>query len=124
MTNNTWPTSLNDLDIQIPWTGTVKLNTNDEQTDVRSNEEWSVGLYNHIPSGVHGVFVERLSGSYAGGGFWLWKIYSVDEMTENILCGERHTGRITFKKKEGNYCNMFGGTKDRRGGWIQYFKLS
>ena len=105
--NNQSPTRLDDLAIDIPWTGNVK--TLDRISDSRSNPDWALELYS---SDTNEIYAVRLAGPYAGAGF----IIPLNTTTtvwnsDSIYCAEWKSGAYTFSKNPGDYCHkLFAGT--------------
>lgn len=67
-TNDQWATEFAQLDMEVPFTGTVKTFNGDYHpnlTDTRSNRYWSLQLEGG------NVLATRIGGDYAGGGFWM-----------------------------------------------------
>ncbi|WP_428074179.1 type IV pilin protein [Candidatus Avelusimicrobium luingense] len=105
MANGTYATKFDELDVEIPWTGTTKGMTDAAGTDVVSNNDWSVQLYN-LPV-QHAIYVTRLTGPYKGASFmWFFLgdnahgIYPL----EQIVCYERFDSGVVFTKSRGDYC--------------------
>ncbi len=97
LANGSYPTTISELDIDIPWTGTTKWYSLAADEATRSNEEWSLTIdYTKVAIG-------RINGPYAGGGFAIY--------FENgkLICVERAKyGSIL--EEEGKYCQkLFGG---------------
>ncbi len=108
LANGTWPTSFDELSVDIPWTGTVTAAGG--ATDSRSNQDWSLELYTG-GSAYTGITITRLSGKYAGGQFQIWKTHeSLSVPPDTLLCGESKSG--TYKLADGlSYCTkLFQGT--------------
>ena len=114
MANGTYALNLNDLAIDIPWTGNTRwIAGSSPVVGTRSNEDWSVQLY-HEASGK-GVTVGRISGPYAGAGFMYLLDGSHYGFPENtMLCLENNfegAGSVLFSKPDGSYCQkIMGGT--------------
>ncbi|MBR2082203.1 MAG: prepilin-type N-terminal cleavage/methylation domain-containing protein [Elusimicrobiaceae bacterium] len=114
LANATYAEKFDDLDIDIPLSGTITPFTHNGITDVRSNANWSVILY-HDNNGVI-IFAYRISGPYANiGGF---KIILQDTNpgvyipTDTLLCAERKSDTYT---PNGNYCKkLFNGTQNKK----------
>ncbi len=114
MANGTYARRLDELAVDIPWTGNTRWIAGDSPVaGTRSNEDWSVQLY-HEASGK-GVTVGRISGPYAGAGFMYLldgSHYGFPEHT--MLCMENSyegAGSVLFGKPEGSYCkNIMKGT--------------
>ena len=107
LANGTYATNFNELAVDIPWTGNTRWIAGDSPTaGTRSNDDWSVQIYREASG--KGITVGRLSGPYAGAGFW----YLLDKAdfhfpTHTMLCNENHfvgQGSIIFGKKKGDYC--------------------
>ena len=109
-----WPTSFSALDINIPYTGNKKW-SNNYSKDVRSNQDWSLQLYNSIESGgdaIH-LVMGRIAGRYKGGGFRIpLETSSHGLAAMRIYCVERKSAGIIFQGDPGDYCSkLFHGTK-------------
>ena len=110
LANGTWPTSFEELDIQIPWTDTTKWG--DGALDSRSNGEWTIEL--RESQYLQGVMIGRVSGPNAGAGFAMWSYYYSLAIPRNtLLCAESKVySSPNFKKTTGAYCTqLFAGTK-------------
>lgn len=108
MENGTYATSFDQLAVNIPWTGTVQWSTGMMGTATKSNEDWSVQIYNHTFG--KGLSIGRISGEYAGAGF----IYLLEANpdynynSKELICMERSIRTETpFTKVAGAYCRKF-----------------
>ena len=107
MANGDYPTSFDELSVDIPWTGSAAGITFGPTRikDTRSNELWSVQLYN--ASDGKGVYMTQLAGKYKGAGFTV-----VIAPDANIRCTERKTQGTIFELNEGDFCEkIMRGTK-------------
>ena len=106
LANGEWPTSFDELSVDIPWTGTRQL----YGVDGRSNNEWSLELDNREE--YKGVFVARLSGKYKGGKFAIWKQHESNAMPlDTLLCSEQKNGTYSISQV-GIYCpKLFQSTR-------------
>ena len=106
LANGEFATTFDQLDVDFPYSGSTKWR--DDATDTRSNEDWSIQLYNGDTT--HGVFVGRIQGAYAGAGFMIYQKH-LEFPISTILCAERTIGGKRFTKPEGSYCQgLFKGT--------------
>ena len=111
LANGRWATSFDELDVELPWTGTVKWLNDDSIKDTRSNKDWSLQLYQYDGEGV---YVGRISGKYAGTGFVQWS--NVDR----VYCAERPQ---VYTATSGSYCEkVMGGTYSFTAGG-RFYKL-
>ena len=129
--NNVWPTSFEQLDIDIPWTGNVQWDNASMATDTRSNADWSLQLYtqtsgcaaNGANCQIFGVKMGRTTGPYQGAGFIIFENESEYNWVplRTIICQEGGRG-IKFNKQEGDYCKkiMKGTSFPARKTWFQF----
>ena len=96
MANGEWPTKFDELAVEIPWTGNVKWRNSSVMRDTRSNDLWSLQIYQETGYGWS-VIMGRISGKYKGAGF------SVSE-DGTWYCKERIADGVTFDGNEGDYC--------------------
>ena len=96
LTNGEYPTSFEQLDITIPWTGNTAMSSLPHITDSRSNEDWSISLYSSSTGAnslYQGLIITRLTGPYVGGGFAIWaKHVEADVPPYTIVCSENGMG--------------------------------
>ncbi len=110
LANGTYATSFDQLDVDIPFTGSTAWRIT-EVTDTRSNDDWSVQLWDD--NGAFGIGIGRTQGYYAGAGFIIFLQHG-EALTDTILCAERTGNGITFSPDAGAYCErIFHGTLNR-----------
>ena len=109
LNNNTFPASLDELDISLSDKQKTKFLCNDIGSC--SNEEYGIGLYSAM-NGYQGVFAVRTSGNYRGGGFIIFTtINHQDLQPDTLYCYERAEGDNKFNLNRGDYCKkLFNGT--------------
>ena len=113
LANGTYATKLDELAVDIPWTGNTKWIAG-SSSRAYSNTDWSLQLY--CEASGRGISIGRISGPYAGAGF----LYLLDKEqwhapTHQLLCLENaYTGgnSITFTKTDGAYCKKIFKTKE------------
>ena len=109
--SGSYATKFDELDIDIPWTGTTKGSTASQATDTLSNNDWSMQLYNDGTT-QNCIYVTRLTGKYKGIFFsWCWTDNGLSHLLNQINCAERKSG-LSFAGQEGDYCQkIMRGTK-------------
>ena len=114
LANGTWPTSFDELGIEPPnWTGTTKGYTAAGTSDAISNNDWSLQWWHN--SFGHNLYITRLRGPYAGGGF-SWAVSRSDNVpVGEVVCTERKQSGYVFSGNEGDYCQKLfkGAFKDQ-----------
>ena len=113
LANGEYPSSFDELAVEIPWTGTQRWYN--RQLDTRSNEDWSLQLYKTDDGGALLLYAGRLSGKYKGGGF----VFVVSpgngnkykDEAEKISCAERVSAGVLYEGEAGSYCKLFGATQ-------------
>ena len=107
MANGDFPTSFDELSVDIPWTGNEKgIVMGSSIKDTRSNAAWSLQLYNEIDGKV--FYITRLGGKYRGGGF---AVSMGSGAIGRIVCTERISHGVTFDLNAGDFCErVVGGT--------------
>ena len=128
--NGTWPTSLNNLSVDIPWSGTARWGI--DMPTGKSNADWAIQLSNGGDYG-YGVVVGRISGEYAGAAFEITdqartnNTYGTEAPVEQVICIEGAKGNavvFAFAKKPGAYCRkLFNATLVPTGHSSKYFTL-
>ncbi len=116
LANGVWPTNIDDTLLNLAWTGTTEAVPT---VAARSNEDWSVQMYSW--SKYKGVILTRLTGTYKGGQFQIWKEHEAPNVpTNQIVCGEQLAGDYAISSK-GIFCSqLFKGTKLVEGSGIVY----
>ena len=100
----------NELDVDIPWTGTTQWFVADD-AEAKSNKDWSLQLYTNNSAGHGAVFVGRTDGKYKGAGFLMYVGFP-SMPKDTVLCMERLTTGIVFEGAEGDYCQkLWGGSR-------------
>ena len=128
LANGSWPTSLDQLDVKIPWTERIPVTTAFYHHTV-SNQDWSLVL-THSDS-TPAIWLIRHSGPYAYAGFVIQQHSSSDNSVpaEQLLCVEGHTSNgfvhtFTEKHQTGDYCKkIMKGTKIHNTAANQSFTL-
>ena len=107
MASGSYPTSFEDLDIDVPagWTGSEKWsNLTSALIDTKSNGEWSLQLYQTQESGGLVLYMGRLTGKYKGGGFLRNIVYNGQLANGAIWCAERKNTGVVFSEPADSYC--------------------
>ncbi len=106
LANGQWPTKFDELSVEIPWTGNTKWRNSSVMTDTRSNDKWSLQIYQETGF-TWGIYMGRISGKYAGvairineGGGW-----TCMEPTDTA---SGYT--FPYEKPDGSYCVKILGT--------------
>ncbi len=120
MANGVYPQTIDELDVQVPWTGTQKWYPS--SSDSRSNGDWSCELF--AVGSMRGIYVGRLSGPYKGAALAFFVKTEPASEQNRILCIERLAGGVNFTKDRGEYChNIMGGTYVGQMGAVDAFRL-
>ena len=102
MANGTCATTFDELDVDIPFTGTTLWRMSDDHLkDTRSNDDWSFQLVNWSNYCI--IMAGRLTGKYQGGGFFY---YVGSQLDGNLRCAERTAGGVTLSGSAGRYCEQ------------------
>ena len=107
MANGSYPTSFEELDIDVPagWTGSEKWNNRTENLiDTKSNGEWSLQLYKTQDFGSLVLYMGRLTGKYKGAGFGRDIAYNGQLYNGATWCAERKSSGVIFTETAGSYC--------------------
>ncbi|WP_428074306.1 type IV pilin protein [Candidatus Avelusimicrobium luingense] len=96
MSNGTWPRNFDELAVEIPWTGNVKWRNSSVMRDTRSNNLWSLQIYEETGYGWT-LMLGRISGKYKGAGFMIGE-------QGDLACAERVADGFVFEGNEGDYC--------------------
>ena len=117
LATGTYPTSFDQLSIEMQWTGQDKWSDYDAN-DTRSNGEWSFQLYNSYDA--KSLYMGRLTGKYKGGGFTM--ALTQDSIRKGIIrCAERHSHGVIFSGEPGDYCEkLFNATENTPAGTITF----
>ena len=121
LANGEWPSSFDELSIDIPWTGnTKKYNV---EGDVRSNRDWTLQLENQTT--YVSLLMLRLSGEYEGAGFVVQLAHTAtayQNILGEIACVENSS--LGYAKSDGDFCNkIMKGTYSFHQGTWKYYKL-
>jgi len=106
LANGNWPASFDELGVEPPnWTGTTKGYTANGVSDAVSNNDWSLQWWNY-PGEIesHVLYITRMNGSYAGGGFAYALARPDNVPTGQVVCIERKQLGVTFSGADGSYC--------------------
>ena len=117
MANGKWASSLDDLDINIPWTGNTPWNPS---YSARSTDDWSaqISIWGNPTTAV--IYIGRLTGPYAGTGlayfFSAWgTVGSLYIPANTLVCVERPHNSVSsgavFQKDDGDFCKKVMGSK-------------
>ena len=92
LTNGTYPTSFDALDVKIPWTGKTKA-SGYAAPDWRSNDDWSVQIFDYSGYG-YGIHMTRLRGPYKNKAFWynFYRVNPTDYPQRQIFCATSLAG--------------------------------
>ena len=114
MANGTYAQKIDELDLDIAWTGNTKWYNS--ATDTRSNGDWSL----QINPSWNGVYLGRISGAYKGVGFYM--VYNTKSADSGkIICLERTAAGITYDGQQGSYCkSIMNGTYLKTDNGYQY----
>ena len=96
MANGDWPTKFDELSVEIPWTGTTKWRDESVMKDTRSNDLWSMQLYQEAGYGWV-LYLGRISGKYEG-------VALAIGSGGNLFCVENPNEQEVFSGNEGDYC--------------------
>ena len=118
LANGSWPGSFEQLDIDLPLTGSTNWHSTGWHKSGKSNRDWSVQLYAERfdeDKSQKGVVVGRISGPYQGAGFYMLSPSSNNYPqipTGKPVCVENHNyTSFPFTKEKGDYCTkIMGGT--------------
>ena len=120
MANGSYPTSFEELDIDVPagWTGSEKwCNITENLIDTKSNGEWSLQLYKTQDSGSLVLYMGRLTGKYKGAGFGRSIVSNGQLYNGATWCAERKSSGVIFTETAGSYCTgIWKGTWDNNDG--------
>ncbi len=108
LANGDWPTRFNQLDVELPWTGTEKWRNISNARDTRSNDKWSLQIYREIHSNslqFHSIYLGRISGKYDGSGF------TINLQNGVFRCVEKQSDGHVFNGNPGDYCVKLFGAK-------------
>ncbi len=106
LANGTWPTSFDELAVDIPWTGTTNgLKTGGWFHPGKSNADWSIQLTGKYTGGI---MITRLAGPNIGAAFAVYPTPTLGNLPANqLLCVEiRNPTDVynPFNKSTGDYC--------------------
>ena len=100
LTNGTYPTSFDDLDVNIPWERTTPKFYGYAK-DTLSDGEWALEIENDSSTVI--LYMIRINGKYKGAGF----VIGYRDRTQQLKCYERKDGALILfdeNLSEGAYC--------------------
>ena len=103
LANGEWPTSFDELAVEIPWTGTSNGLRLGWAKQGKSNADWSIQLETDGPA----LIVSRIAGPYTGAAFAIYNTPKHIQYSEGeLLCIELRGGDpfVPFAKSKGAYC--------------------
>lgn len=110
LANGSWPTQFNQLDTDIPWTGTKQWYYLGHHKDYRSNKNWSIQILNSGDLG-QAIVIGRISGNYKGAGFRMYHTKPssgyYNFRTNYPICietGNNSSVAIPFSNEQDSYC--------------------
>ena len=126
LANGTYPESLDDLDITVPFTGRTPWHN--LYISVWSNQDWSLQLQGGNVPCLH---IGRLTGPYAGTGFSYFlkdwgTLPGLYVGAGTITCTENQEGgKVTFGKNRGDFCTKVIGSSVivQLGSGIAYYNM-
>ena len=130
--NGEWATSLDSLDINIPWTGTTPWRN--DLTSTHSTQDWSVQLQSVTSENtiIAVIYVGRLTGAYAGTGFaYFFEDWGTEPdfkaFANTVVCVENDAGvsGVAFTKNIGDFCKKVMGAPrvTQSGAYTRYFNM-
>ena len=130
LANGEWPTSVDELAVETPWTGTTNgINIGAHHKQGQSNADWSIQIRNSGSTSVsRGIIISHLSGPYAGSAFAIYTASDDDRIPiDQLLCVEMVSeNNYPFTKSKGAYCQkIMKGTllhTNGEGAW-NYFRM-
>ncbi len=131
LANDTWPSSLDQLDVDLPFTGNQNWYSFGWHKQGKANQDWAIQLYEQIfADGMKqtGVVAGRISGPYQGAGFYLLSPssnYYTNLPTGKPVCVENSVYTdFPFTKTRGDYCSkIMGGTFISTSSATNFFQL-
>lgn len=124
MTNGTYPSKFDELDVQIPFTGNTNPFSYDlskDHSDWKSNDEWTVLIYKYGLG--DSIELYKNTGKYKSAGF-AYAFTRTDGLLplNKIICIEYTGGGFT--QKAGSYCqNIFNGSLYKNSGNVRIYSL-
>ena len=120
MANGQYPSSFDQLDLDMEWTGNEKWYS--IATDTRSNGDWSLQIVNEPLA--KGIYIGRLKGEYKGGGFGLIAVSPFGYDKEGIVCIERISTGVVFQQPAHSYCEkLFNAAFIQASGGTRVYQL-
>ena len=129
LANGEWPTSFDELAVDIPWTGNQNGIALGEHRQGKSNADWSIQIRNSGNGAIaRGIAVSRISGPYAGATFYLFAATHMPQLSpDELLCIENRGSALSpFNKTKGDYCKKIMKAEPihtSADGWWDYFRM-
>lgn len=123
ITHGTYATEFAQLDVNFPWQGNAKWNTDPFVIKSMSNKEWSLQIYN--TGSWNALLMGRIAGAYKGAGFsFFYQSPNQRLPTHSILCLERFARGVVFEKDPGAFCQkIMKGTLITEDNTVRYYSL-
>ncbi len=118
LANGNFADTVDELAVDIPWTGNTPGISSSKITDTRSTTDWALDLVKD--DSATSIIITRLTGKYSGVSF---RYYIDGTLTpqDTLICVEVLQGTYKFNGTKGDYCQkILHGTwhRDSDGGYI------
>ena len=125
LANGQYAEKFDELDVDIPFSGTTKFLGSTSATDTKSNKDWSFQIEDN--AGYVTLYAARIDGKYKGAGFYAAFTTPTTTGAKRVGCFERKSGAEIFldtNLPEGAYCErIMQATKTSDNDWGRYYRL-